>query len=213
MISVVIPTYNEKKNIKKILVKLQEIKIISEIIFVDDQSNDGTFNEIKESSKYNVKGYLRKAKKKDILVIDCDLQHNPKYILRMWNKYNSIGYDIVIANRFSNQKFIGNLGYSRSLISLSTIYLINLIFGKRSLDPLSGFFLCKKNIILQYKKNFFLTGYKILFDIIYNGKTNLKIGHQNIKFNRRKYAESKFNLGIIYLFIKQMIYTIFLVKK
>ena len=229
MISVVIPTYNEKKNIKKILVKLQEIKIISEIIFVDDQSNDGTFNEIKESSKYNVKGYLRKAKKKDlsksvlygvkksknkdILVMDCDLQHNPKYILRMWNKYNSIGYDIVIANRFSNQKFIGNLGYSRSLVSLSTIYLINLIFGKRSLDPLSGFFLCKKNIILQYKKNFFLTGYKILFDIIYNGKTNLKIGHQNIKFNRRKYAESKFNLRIIRLFIRQMIYTIFLVKK
>ena len=66
MISVVIPTYNEEKNIKKILAKLQEIKIISEIIFVDDQSNDGTFNEIRESSKYNVKGYLRKAKKKDL---------------------------------------------------------------------------------------------------------------------------------------------------
>ena len=39
MISVVIPTYNEKKNIKKILVKLQQIKIISEIIFVDDNSS------------------------------------------------------------------------------------------------------------------------------------------------------------------------------
>ena len=229
MISVVIPTYNERKNIKKILVKLQGIKIISEIIFVDDQSNDGTFNEIKESSKYNVKGYLRKAKKKDlsksvlygvkksknkdILVMDCDLQHDPKYILKMWKKYNSNYYDIVIGNRFANRKLIGNLGYFRSLISLSTINLINLIFGKRSLDPLSGFFLCKKNIILKFKKNFFLTGYKILFDIIYNGKTDLKIGHQNIKFNRRKYAESKFNLRIIYLFIKQMIYTIFLVKK
>ena len=55
MISVVIPTFNEKENIKKILVMLQEIKIISEIIFVDDQSNDGTFIEIKESSKYNIK--------------------------------------------------------------------------------------------------------------------------------------------------------------
>ena len=229
MISVVIPTYNEKKNIKKILFKLHGIKIISEIIFVDDQSNDGTFNEIKESSKYYVKGYLRKAKKKDlsksvlygvsksknkdILVMDCDLQHDPKYILKMWEKYNSNYYDIVIGNRFANRKLIGNLGYFRSLISLSTINLINLIFGKRSFDPLSGFFLCKKNIILKFKKNFFLTGYKILFDIIYNGKTDLKIGHQNIKFNRRKYAESKFNLGIIYLFIKQMIYTIFLVKK
>ena len=64
MISVVIPTFNEKENIKKILVMLQEIKIISEIIFVDDQSNDGTFIEIKKFLKYNIKDYLRKAKKK-----------------------------------------------------------------------------------------------------------------------------------------------------
>jgi glycosyltransferase involved in cell wall biosynthesis len=48
MISVVIPTFNEKENIKKILVMMQEIKIISEIIFVDDQSNDGTFIETKK---------------------------------------------------------------------------------------------------------------------------------------------------------------------
>ena len=229
MISVVIPTFNEKENIKKILVMLQEIKIISEIIFVDDQSNDGTFIEIKKFQNYYIKGYLRKAKKKDlsksvlygvkkskhkdILVMDCDLQHDPKYIIKMWNNYCNNSYDIVIANRFQNQKIIGNLGYFRSLISLSTINLINLIFGKKSFDPLSGFFLCKKNIILEYKKNFFSTGYKILFDIIYNGKNDLRIGHQNIKFNRRKYAESKFNFTIIGLFIKQMIYTIFLVKK
>ena len=64
MISVVIHTFNEKENIKKILVMLQEIKIISEIIFVDDQSNDGTFIEIKKFLKYNIKDYLRKAKKK-----------------------------------------------------------------------------------------------------------------------------------------------------
>ncbi len=229
MISVVIPTFNEKENIKKILVKLQKIKIISEIIFVDDQSNDGTFNEIKRYKKYNIKGYLRKAKKRDlsksvlygvkksknknILVMDCDLQHDPKYITNMWNNYCNNNYDLVIANRFQNQKIIGNLGYFRSLISLSTINLINLIFGKKSLDPLSGFFLCKKKIISEFEKIFFSTGYKILFDIIYNGKKNLRIGHQNIKFNRRKYAESKFNFRIIWLFIKQMVYTIFLAKK
>ena len=51
MISVIIPTYNEKKNISKILKKLLSIKIISEIIFVDDSSTDGTFNEIKKFLK------------------------------------------------------------------------------------------------------------------------------------------------------------------
>ncbi len=229
MISVIIPTYNEKKNIEKILIKLKVIKIVSEIIFVDDNSNDGTYDEILKYKKYRAIGYLRKSKKKDlsksvlygvkksknknILVMDCDLQHNPKYIIKMWEKFYNSDYEIIIANRFQNEKIIGNLGYFRSFISLLTISLINLILGKRSQDPLSGFFLCKKSIILKFQKNFFSCGYKILFDIIYNGKANLKIAHQNIVFNRRQYAKSKFNFLIIWLFIRQIIFTIFLVKK
>ena len=51
MISVVIPTYNEKKNISKILYSLLKIKIISEIIFVDDKSTDGTYEEILKYKK------------------------------------------------------------------------------------------------------------------------------------------------------------------
>ena len=52
MISVIIPTLNEKKNISLIIKKLKRIKYIGEIIFVDDNSIDGTFQEIK---KYAIK--------------------------------------------------------------------------------------------------------------------------------------------------------------
>ena len=41
-------------------------------------------------------------KNKDILVMDCDLQHDPKYIIKIWNNYCNNNYDIVIANRFQN---------------------------------------------------------------------------------------------------------------
>ena len=61
MISVIIPTYNEKKNISKILKKLLSIKKISEIIFVDDRSTDGTFLEIKK--------FLKKKKLRPIIEI------------------------------------------------------------------------------------------------------------------------------------------------
>jgi len=229
MISVVIPTYNEKKNISKILIRLLRVKAVSEIIFVDDQSEDKTYEEIINLKSKKVKGFLRKSKKKDlsksvllgvqkakcnnILVMDCDLQHNPKYIKEIWEKFNKHGHDIVIANRFTKKKLIGNLGYFRSFISLFTISLINFIFGKKTYDPLSGFFLCKKNIITKYRKNFFSCGYKILFDIVYNGQNNLNIGHQNIAFNRRQYEKSKFDIAIILIFLKQMIYTKLLQKK
>ena len=229
MISVIIPTFNEKNNIFTILSKLQKIKIISEIIFVDDDSSDGTYSEIIKYKTKKVKGYLRKsnikdlsksvvygvkkAKNENIVVMDCDLQHNPNYIKKMWKKFKLSDYDIIIANRFYNQKMLGNLGFFRSFVSLSTIKLINLIFGNKTSDPLSGFFLCKKYIVLKFEKSFFLNGYKILFDIIYNGKPNLIIGQQNIKFNKRKYEKSKFNLRIIIIFLRQMFYTKFFVAK
>ena len=135
------------------------------------------------------------------------------HITGEWSSFNDSDYDIIIANRFCNQKILGNLGFFRSFVSLSTITLINLIFGKKTQDPLSGFFLFKKNILLKFEKSFFLNGYKILFDIIYNGKTNLVIGHQDIKFNKRKYEKSKFNLRIIVIFLRQLIYTKFFVAK
>ena len=62
MISVVIPTLNEKKNISKIIIKLKKINIIKEVIFVDDNSSDGTFKEIcRFKKKKFVRGYSRNA--------------------------------------------------------------------------------------------------------------------------------------------------------
>ncbi len=58
MISVIIPTLNEKKNVAILAKKLSRIKFISEIIYVDDNSKDGTFEEIKK---------LRKKKKLEVI--------------------------------------------------------------------------------------------------------------------------------------------------
>ena len=230
MISVIIPTFNEKNNISKILYKLLKIKNISEIIFVDDRSTDGTFKEIKKFFTYKkVRGFVRnskfrdlsksvlygvkKSKNKIILVMDCDLQHNPKYIKKMERKLNYYKCEIVIATRFEKKNISGNLGLLRSLLSNMAIQSINLILGKKTSDPLSGFFICKKDIITKYEKFFFKRGYKILFDIIYNGKKNLSIKHQNIVFKKRSYENSKFNFRVITLFLNQIIHTIFVVKK
>ena len=230
MISVVIPTLNEKKNISKIIKKLKKINIIQEIIFIDDSSTDGTYKEICRFKKYKfVRGYsrnnkmrdlsksvlygVRKTKKNYVLVMDCDLQHNPSYIKSMWSKIINTNCDIVIATRFTEKMVDGNLGYIRSFLSNFAISLINVIIGKKSSDPLSGFFLCKKEVFIKYEKKFFLRGYKILFDIIYNGKKNIDIRHQKIIFKKRIFEKSKFNFSIIWLFFLQILYTLFLVKK
>ena len=101
MISVVIPTYNEEKNIQLIAKSLVNIKVISEIIFVDDNSIDNTTKEIRKINSNRIV-LIERKKNKDLsksvylgvsrsknnftLIMDCDLQHDCRYILKMWKK-------------------------------------------------------------------------------------------------------------------------------
>ena len=78
------------------------------------------------------------------------------FLLKKCGKnFNQRKVDMVIASRFKKKKFSGNLGFVRSLFSVFTIIIINIILGKKTTDPLSGFFICKKKIITEYKKSFF----------------------------------------------------------
>jgi dolichol-phosphate mannosyltransferase len=225
LISAIIPTLNEKKNIEALCKKLSCIRIVSEVIFVDDNSEDGTFKEIQKMSILNKKfiGILRdnkeknlsasvlagvfKAKNRLILVMDSDLQHNTSYILKMYQSFQKNSSDIVIASRFLNNNITGNLGLIRSILSNFCIFLINSFFKKKTSDPLSGFFLCKKSMIIKEYKKFYLRGFKILFDILYNGRRYARCEDIPIVFDKRKYEKTKFNYKIIIIFIKQLIYT------
>ena len=229
MISVVIPTLNEKKNINKIANNLSKIKIISEVIFVDDNSIDGTFQQIRKLKNKNFfKAFNRKKKERDlsksvlygaskssqnfILVMDCDLQHDTKYIDLMYKKFLKNKCDILVASRFKKKNILGNLGFLRSIFSNFSIFVINFIFGKKTSDPLSGFFICKKEIINKNKKYFFAKGYKILFDILYNINENIKVNDYSIVFKKRNFEKSKFKIKIVMLFFQQMLHTKFINK-
>lgn len=229
MISVIVPTLNEKKNVSIVAKKLAQLNFVHEVIFVDDNSSDGTFDEIKKNcKKKKIKGYQRKnyrdlsqsviygvskSKKNNILVMDCDLQHDTDYIFKMWSKFRKKKVDLVVASRFAKTSFYGNLGFFRSIISKFAIFFINFSLGKKTSDPLSGFFICKKKLISEHKLKFFAKGYKILFDILYNGQSKITVIDQAITFKKRKYEKSKFNLRIIRIFLDQILYTKSLVKK
>jgi dolichol-phosphate mannosyltransferase len=226
LITVIIPTLNEKKNVKVIYEKLRSLTIVSEVIFVDDNSHDGTFKEIEIISNINNKfrGILRddkeknlsasvlagafEAKNKLVLIMDSDLQHNVNYILTMYQLLQKNSCDIVIASRFMSNKISGNLGIIRTVLSHFCIFLITLFFKKKTSDPLSGFFLCKKDLITKEYKKFYLRGFKILFDILYNGNDYIKIQDIPIFFEKRINEKSKFNYKIMIIFIYQLIFTL-----
>lgn len=228
MISIIIPTYKEKKNILSIFRKLKKIVYKFELIFADDNSNDGTDKTIKNliriNKKKNIRLLLRNnterdlsrsvieavalAKYKYILVMDADLQHDFNDVNLLVYNILETDSDIIIGSRFIRKKIDSNLGFLRTLLSLSIIFIINLLFQKKITDPLSGFFVVKKKIITQYKNNFFCRGYKILFDILFNSKKKIKFKEIEINFRKRKFEKSKISLKILIIFIQQLCFTL-----
>ena len=231
-LSIVIPIYKEKKNLSK-LVKLiyRTIKIKNfELIFVDDDSKDGSIDVLKNLKKKfkNLFFFIRKKKPRDlskscvlgfykskhksILVMDGDLQHRPIDINKLCYKFFKENCDIVVGSRELKSKKNEGLKLYRLLSSIILIFIVNFFLGFKTNDPMSGFFIFKKKIFLKTKKNLSNRGYKILLDLIYTYKKNLKIKDVFIKFKSREKGFSKMDLKIIYLLVFD-IFKKFLFKK
>jgi len=225
MLSIIIPTYNEKGNLKELverIYKTLEDKDF-EIIIVDDNSPDGTaefaielsktykrIRVIKRRKKLGINsaflvGYLN-SKGEYIILMDADLQHPPEKI-RDIVKYLESGYDVVVASRFLKESKIYGLTFYRKLISIFLSNLIRILIPKIKIrDPLSGFFGVRRETLDKvYKKIKFKRGFKILIEILANSD-NIKIKEIPFNFEKRKYGKSKVNKIVVIELLKQIIY-------
>ena len=75
------------------------------------------------------------------------------------------------------------------------------MLGKKTKDPLSGFFIFKKKFFMKNRKKLYSKGYKILSDLLYSTKQNLNIKDINISFDKRAKGESKIKIKILLIFI------------
>ena len=226
--SIVIPVYNEKKNIEKLSRRIIRLlkKIKYEIIFVDDELTDGTIEILKKiSQKKFINFFVRKncpkdlsqscflgfkkSKYKNIIVMDGDLQHDPIFLNNMINEFTSKDLDFLVGARNFKSNRIKELSFLRYYASKFLINLFFLFVGKKTQDPMSGFFIFKKKCISSYK-SYFGRGYKILSDLLYsNLNKKYKVKDFVIKFRSRKTGSSKINLKVlinIVLFILFILY-------
>ena len=133
--------------------------------------------------------------------MDGDLQHDPKYIKKMFKIYKKYDLDIIIGSRKLLSGKNQGLSEFRRFTSIILIYFFR-IFKIKTNDPMSGFFIFRKEIYYKNKKFFFGKGFKILADFLINSKQNLKTRDMNIDFNRRYNSESKMSLRILFILIQ-----------
>ena len=165
-VSIILPTLNEEKNILKIVrsIKKNVKSLKNEIIFVDDNSSDNTQREIIKVKKNfkNIRCIFRKkrnlstafieglkiSKGNLIVLMDSDLQHDPKNIQKK-------NFDMIIGSRFlkGSKNYKSSIkSWFRLFLSKSFINIFNLIFFSNISDPLSGFFVVKRSKIIGKEK-------------------------------------------------------------
>lgn len=218
-LSLIIPTYNEKDNIQKLLLKLKEEfyqnKIDSEIIIVDDNSPDGTGQILEDlKTKYqNLKVIHRNGKlglssavlegfkiaEGDIIgVMDADLSHPTEKINEMLEDIIK-GSDLVIGSRYVAGGKIEGWSLYRKLLSKGATILARVFTSVK--DPMSGFFMTRKEIITNNTIN--PKGFKILLELL------IKSDYKNIieipiVFNNRTVGESKAGIKEIIFYLQNL---------
>jgi dolichol-phosphate mannosyltransferase len=223
-LSIVIPVYNEKANLLKLTYEiLKKFKNFNrfEVIFVDDNSTDNShqvLNLIKKKYK-NFKVIFLKKKTRDlstsvlagaksaksnlVAVMDGDLQHRPHDLLKMYLSFSK-STDIIVGCRNLNFKNKSRkLTILRLIASKCLTIIINLLLGRKTSDPMSGFFIFKKNLIM-YNSNFYAAGFKILLDLIYSTKKKIQVKDFRINFRYRSAEYSKMNIIILIHIIKSI---------
>jgi dolichol-phosphate mannosyltransferase len=205
-LSVVIPTYNERDNIARLVCRILSSNpgIPLEVIVVDDGSPDGTAQIVRDLGEPQVRVVERSGKaglssavfagaeasKGDyICVMDADLSHDPAEIPQMLAVAQQ-GWQVVIGSRYApGAKFVGQPMFRR-LLSRILNGLARGLFAIRSRDVLTGYALLERDVILSTPTRYSHAGFKWLLEVLATHK-GLKVCEWPIVFRDRKAGLSK----------------------
>lgn len=217
---VIIPTYNEKENIEKIIRKVMSLDGHFHILIVDDGSPDGTADIVRglqqefteqlhivcRSGKlglgtayiFGFKWALEKAYE-FIFEMDADFSHNPDDLLRLYDACANQGADLAVGSRYVSGGKLVNWPLNRKLISKGGALYTKLITWMPVNDPTAGF-ICYRKAVLQKipLDNVQFVGYAFQVEMKYRAwKLGFKIKEVPITFIDRTEGTSKMSSNIV----------------
>jgi dolichol-phosphate mannosyltransferase len=213
VLSVVIPAFNERGNVAELIERLARAlgQLSWEAIFVDDNSPDGTADAVKAIARNDsrvrclkrvgrrglagacIEGILSSSAPY-VAVMDADLQHDERVLPAMLEKLQC-GCDLVAATRYVEGGSAQSFSEKRGKISRLATRLARGLLGTSLSDPMSGFFMMRRDAFDRIAQRLSPAGFKILLDIVTVGG-GLRIAEQPYVFGERRQGESKFNVQI-----------------
>lgn len=216
-ICLVVPVLNERDNIEPLVVRVREALSDHawELLFVDDDSADGTADEVRRISANDsrVRLILRIAEPglansciqgmlsttaELLCVMDGDGQHDPRYIPAMIAALSAEGADLASAAR-RLEAANDSLGRGRTLLSKTGNALVRAATHRHTRDPLTGFFVIRRKAFLGVARRLSNSGFKLLFDILAS-HPGLRHVEVPFDFQPRQAGESKLGPLVIWQF-------------
>ena len=217
---VIIPTYNEKENIEKIIRATFSQKKAFDILIVDDSSPDGTANIVRELQHEFPKSLCLEVRKEKnglgaayihgfkwalekgydyIIEMDADFSHNPEDLERLYDACAIDGADLSIGSRYSKGVNVVNWPMKRVLLSYFASRYVKIVTGIPIHDTTAGFVCYKRKVLETIKLDKIrFVGYAFQIEMKYRTFCkNFKISEVPIIFTDRTKGQSKMSNSII----------------
>ena len=229
VLSVIVPSYNERPNVAPMIARLDAALrgIDWEVIYVDDNSPDGTAAEVRRIARMDprvrcirrigrrglasavIEGALSSSASY-VAVIDGDLQHDETRLPVMLAELRTGLYDLAVASRYvEGGNNAGLANQWRHILSDGGIWLAQKVLPVKLADPMSGFFMLPRTLFEQLAGNLTGQGFKILLDLVLSAPTPLRVKEVPAVFHERVAGESKLDALVALQFIGLLLDKIF----
>lgn len=215
---VIIPTYNEKENIHKLILQVLQQDSSIDILVVDDNSPDGTGQVVDRVAQQNprvrvlhrpdklglgtayIQGFKYALEKKFdyIFSMDADFSHDPKYLPEFLKKIKDC--DFVVGSRYVHGISVVNWDLRRLFMSKAAGVYVRLVTGLPCTDPTAGFMCYRRKVLEKIDLDEITSnGYAFLFEMKYRAwRLGFRLGEVPIVFVDRTFGESKLGKGVMW---------------
>ena len=223
-LSIVVPTFNEAEGIAAVVASLDRCLVRSswEVIFVDDDSPDRTALAVRAMAAVDsrvrlvhrigrrglssacIEGMLASTAP-FVAVMDADLQHDERLLPQMLSELKAGDLDIVVGSRHVEGGSLGEWSSDRKLASGLATRLSGVVLKADLKDPMSGFFMLRRELIDEVVHDLSAIGFKILLDIFVSAKRPLRFKELPYTFRTRLAGESKLDNVVAWQYIAMLL--------
>ncbi len=219
-LTVIAPTFNERDNIEPLVQKLAATLqgVRWEVIFVDDNSPDGTAERVREIARADSRvRCLQRLGRRGltsacseavlassspyIAIIDADLQHDETLLPRMLDVLRKGDAEVVIGSRYTERHLSEGFSRGRQAMSYVATRLAQSILRANLSDPVSGFFMAKREIFEGSIRSLSGIGNKILVDVFASFKRPVLFEELPYQFKERLHGDSKLDTLTVWEYV------------